>query len=285
MDVRRDHPLPALRVEPTRRQRPMVSDVANALEVRVRMISPVLGRLSFVSCALLASAIGLMATSSGCSTQPPPRAARPEAGAAQQVLVERSADAFSRMRSNPSFSVMERLLERARGVMIFPRLVKASLIFGGEGGSGVLVARGPDGSWSDPAFYSLGAPSVGLQIGYQEASVVLFIMDDAALERALHSDFTLGANRSVALGRVGERGDSESEVLSKPIYQVVEAGGVFAGFSLDGYVIGLRNKHNLAYYGVPATPRAILLDRTVRRADAEVLRKALATRIGAEGAQ
>lgn len=160
--------------------------------------------------------------------------------------------------------------------MIFPRLVKASLILGGEGGNGVLVAKGSDGSWSNPAFYTLGAPSVGLQLGYQEAMVVLFLMEDSVLQRALHSDVTLGASTSFALGDAGAAGQSEHEILAKPIYQLVEARGAFVGASLDGYVISARNKHNQAYYGEPATPHGILIERKHSRPEAQVLLRALA---------
>jgi SH3 domain-containing YSC84-like protein 1 len=179
------------------------------------------------------------------------------------------------MRQDPKFARMDDFLRRARGVMIFPRLVKASLIFGGEGGNGVLLAKTPDGSWSGPAFYSLGAPSVGLQIGYQQATVILFFMDDAVLQKAIDSDLTLGTNTSVALGNIEDVDQSEGEVLAKPIYQLVEARGAFAGMSLDGYVIGSRNKHNAAYYGAAVTPRDVLFERPQRRPGAEALLAAL----------
>lgn len=218
----------------------------------------------------------------GCSRESAPAASPGEKGRApEQQIVERSAAAFSRVRDNPRFAV-DPLLARARGIMIFPRLVKASLIVGGEGGNGVLVARGPDGSWSSPAFYSVGAPSVGFQIGYQEATVVLFFMEDKALEQALHSDFTLGTNSTVALGEVGERGKSQADTIAKPIYQLVEAGGVFAGVSLDGYVIASRNQRNAEYYGTGATPRAILFDRTFSRPEASVLHTALSVKSPAQ---
>jgi len=230
--------------------------------------------ISTMSAATVLSAAAIL----GCSHEPeltPASADSAEKGAAQQAIVERAAAAFARMKKNPRFSAMTPYLEKARAVLIFPRVVKASLIFGGEGGNGVMVVRAPDGSWSDPAFYSLGAPSVGLQIGYQEATVVLFFMEDQAVQQALHSDITLGTSSSLALGNVGDH-EGGAEVLSKPIYQVVEAGGVFAGVSLNGYVIGARNKHNAAYYGAGVTPREILIDRSVHRADASVLKNALA---------
>lgn len=227
-----------------------------------------------------ASLLSLLLTSTlggplACSRSEPPRTPA-ESRAAQQAIVDGSAASFTRLRRGNHATQVEALLAQARGIMIFPRLVKASLILGGEGGSGVLVVKGSDGTWSNPAFYSLGAPSVGLQIGYQEATVVLFFMDELVLQRALHSDVTLGANTSVALGQAAATNESEGELFSKPIYQLVEARGAFIGASLDGYVISLRNRHNQAYYGAPATPRSIVIERTQRRPEAEVLLRALA---------
>jgi SH3 domain-containing YSC84-like protein 1 len=224
---------------------------------------------------LLAFALG---SGSACSRQEQARVPAAEPGAAQQAIVERSAAAFTRLRESSGAAKVDVFVERARGIMIFPRLVKASLILGGEGGNGVLLAKADDGSWSNPAFYSLGAPSIGLQIGYQEATVVLFLMEDSVVQRALEADVTLGANTSVALGHVAETGGTQGELLSKPIYQLIEARGAFVGASLDGYVISARNKHNQAYYGGPATPRSILIDRSQHRPEADVLLRALTPR-------
>jgi lipid-binding SYLF domain-containing protein len=201
-----------------------------------------------------------------------------KAARAEQAIVDESAAAFQQMRNNPRFARADFILEQARGVMIFPSLVKASLLLGGEGGSGVLVARKADGSWSDPAFYSVGAPSVGLQLGYQRATVVLFIMDQPTLERTLHSSFTLGTQAGVTVGYVDENGKTKSNVITANIYQLVDADGAFAGVSLDGYVIGERSRHNRDYYGRAASPRQILLEGAVHNPEASVLARALAPR-------
>lgn len=161
-------------------------------------------------------------------------------------------------------------------MLIFPRLIKASLIVGGEGGNGVMLSRASDGSWSSPAFYSLGAPSLGLQAGFRESTAVLFIMNDTTLQRLLHSSMTLGAQTSATLGHVGQRGLTEGEVLNKDIYVVTEAGGAYAGVSLDGYVIATRKAHNDLYYDPAATPRSILIERTHRSPDAAPLQASLA---------
>jgi lipid-binding SYLF domain-containing protein len=220
-----------------------------------------------------------MSSLAACTHEHPVNAPRPAPiGAPEQAIVERSAEAFERLRKNPRFAKMDFYLQRARAVLIFPRLVKASLIFGGEGGNGVLVARQADGSWSAPAFYSLGSPSVGFQIGYQQATVVLFIMDQPTLEQALRSSVSLGAKAGVTLGEIEEPVGTKGEVMTANIYQVVDADGVFAGISLDGYVIGARARHNLEYYGKSVTPRQILIDGSVRRPESAVLDQALASR-------
>jgi lipid-binding SYLF domain-containing protein len=216
-----------------------------------------------------------------CSSSASPTTASAKAGqatssSAEQKIVERSAAALEKMRKNPRFARANFILEDARGVMIFPQLVKASAIIGGEGGSGVLVVRKADGGWSDPAFYSVGSPSIGLQLGYQQATVVLFIMDQPTLERALHSSFTLGTKSGATLGYVGDNDRTRGKPVSANIYQLVDADGVFAGVSLDGYVIGARSQHNRDYYGRPTTPRQILLEGAGHKPEAGVLDRALA---------
>ena len=194
---------------------------------------------------------------------------------AQQAIVEQAASAVWRLRRQPRFASMAPLLSQARAVAIFPRLIKISLVFGGEGGHGVVVAKGSDGSWSLPAFYSLGAPSVGLQAGVQATTVLLFIMNDNTLDEMLYSSLTLGASTSATLGQIGEGGPTEPELLSKNVFALADTGGAFAGISFDGYVIMASQEHNDAYYGEGATPRGILIDRSHRRPEAIVLLRAL----------
>lgn len=225
-------------------------------------------------CLAFAAATSLPA----CSRTAPTSAAPSQAAVAQQVIIDRAADALDRVRDNPRFAGAETYFLRARGVMIFPRVVKASFLLGGEGGNGVLVRRQAGGSWSNPAFYSIGGPSVGLQVGYQEATVVLFIMDDLTLERVTDSTLELGATSGATLGTVGERGETRGQVLSHNIYTVVDAGGVFAGVSLEGCVIAARQKHNTAYYGSGATPQAILEQGSEYRSQSDLLKQALAPR-------
>jgi lipid-binding SYLF domain-containing protein len=179
------------------------------------------------------------------------------------------------MRANPDYLALDAYLQHARGVMIFPRVYRGALLLGGEGGSGVLVARNAQGGWSAPAFYSLGAGSAGLQLGYQEATIVLVFMTDAALRSAIETGLKLGADASVAIGTMGDTGSSSSVNTAKDIYEFVDAGGAFVGVSLDGTVVGARETLNQEYYGANASTEAIVLERRYDRPETAVLKRVL----------
>src|SRR5579862_9519850 len=85
-----------------------------------------------------------------------PQNAAAQQGHDQQILVDKAARVVAPMRRDPNFTYSGSLLARSKAVMIVPELSKGGLIVGGQGGAAVLVVKRPDGSWSDPAFYSIG---------------------------------------------------------------------------------------------------------------------------------
>jgi lipid-binding SYLF domain-containing protein len=222
-------------------------------------------------CAALAGSMFL----TGCDRSEP---MTPASGvSSEQRIIDRSAAAFSTMHSDPDFRALDDYLPRARGVLIFPRVIKAAFGFGGEGGNGVLVARTPDGGWSAPAFYSIGAGGVGLQLGYQETTLVLLLMRDSALFSVIDGGITLGADATVAAGTVGDTGESRRANTSADVIQFANAGGVFAGVSLDGAVIKERESFNRRYYGSDAGAYGILVERKFSSPGVDVLHRALQT--------
>ena len=88
------------------------------------------------------------------------------------------------------------MLPQARAVMICPRVFRAGFLIAGEGGGCVLLARGGQGSWSSPAFYSLSSGSVGLQAGVQDAEVMMMILTENGLRSVMDNQFKLGGNAS-----------------------------------------------------------------------------------------
>jgi lipid-binding SYLF domain-containing protein len=192
-------------------------------------------------------------------------------GLPQQRIVDRSANAIQRMRESGQFPALEDLLTQAKGVMIFPRVIKASLILGGGGGNGVFVARRSDGAWSPPAFYSLGGGSAGFQLGYQEVTVVLFLMNKAAVTSAIDHAITLGTDVSVAAGTLGRSGKGKARTSASDVNVLVDVGGLYAGVSLDGTVVGAREGFNQEYYGPEAHAANILLDEAFQSTRASAL--------------
>lgn len=167
-------------------------------------------------------------------------------------------------------------LETAKAVAVFPALVKAGFIVGAEVGHGVLVARGADGSWGQPAFYTLGAGSVGLQIGGQVAETVLVIRSDDALKAVIEHQLKLGGDISVVGGTMG--GGLEASTTANAGADVVvysRAAGAFGGVSVEGGVMARRTDMNEAFYGAGATPESIILEGKFSSERTKALRDAL----------
>src|SRR5712671_225424 len=69
--------------------------------------------------------------------------------------VDRAATVVSEVMQVPERSIPRDLLDKAQAVVVFPGVIKAAFVFGGQGGSGVVVRRQGTG-WSAPAFLRMG---------------------------------------------------------------------------------------------------------------------------------
>jgi len=120
---------------------------------------------------------------------------------------------------------------RARAILIFPKIIKAGLIIGGQGGDGVLRVGGrADG------YYNIAAASFGLQAGGQQFSYALFFMNDAALQYLQKSDgWSIGSGPSVVALDKGAAASVTSTTLTEDVYGVpFGQKGLMAGIGLEG---------------------------------------------------
>lgn len=203
--------------------------------------------------------------------------ARTEAGS----LVDASRWAVERLKNqDDDMAEMFRAnLRTARGIAIFPAVTKGAFIVGAQGGSGVVLVRGADGSWSWPAFYNLAAGSFGLQAGFQSAEVVLLLRSQRAVNAVIRNQGKFGGDLTFAVGEMGGGiGAATTTALGADILGYSNVSGLFAGMSLEGAGIIRRNDLNKAFYGRAVTPEAILLRREVTNSQADILRQALAGR-------
>jgi lipid-binding SYLF domain-containing protein len=200
----------------------------------------------------------------------------------EQALVDRATLAVQElMTSGDTAGDAVGFLQRARAVMVCPRVFRAGFIFGGEGGSCVLVGRDGAGSWSSPAFYGLGSGSFGLQIGVQDAMVAMMIMTDRGLQAVMDSQFKVGADASLALATIGGGiQGSTTAAAGADIVAVAKSRGLFAGISLSGSVMSYRPNSATAYYGRGYSARQIVVAMEAHNPGSDPLR-AMLLRYGA----
>jgi len=164
----------------------------------------------------------------------------------------KAAEAFEAIMGAPDKAIPQDLLARAKAVAVFPRVIKAAFLVGGEGGRG-CVSRRTNAGWSDPVFFRAGAGSVGPQLGVSTTDFVLLFMNDDAVSGLMKDRFELGAEGSIAGGPVGREASAGTDALMQAkILSYSRSHGVFAGVNLKGVVIHPEDRLNYAVYSKTA---------------------------------
>jgi len=190
-----------------------------------------------------------------------------------QGIVDNARVAFGGFLRDDNYSWMRDHIKDAKGVLIYPQVLKAGFIWGGSGGTGVLLLKdGKTGDWSNPAFYTMGSVTFGLQIGGESAEVVLLVMSQKGVDSLLTSKFKLGGDASVALGPVG--GGAKSDVTTD-FLSFSKSKGLYAGMNLEGSYISVRENLNKEYYGKAVTPVDIVVKQSVSNKGSDALREEL----------
>ncbi len=185
----------------------------------------------------------------------------------QRELLRNSEDVLEGLFANKKDRFFRMLLPYAKGVVIFPDLVKAAFIAGVRYGNGVAAVRDPDtGKWGPPAFIRSAQASGGLQAGIQKAEVVLLMMSNRSVKGLFKTKFDLGTGPEIALGPVGlSRGINLRDIINKKdIYAYTSIKGLFAGFSWKGTVVRPDADANEVFYRRPVSHGTILLNRGVK---------------------
>jgi SH3 domain-containing YSC84-like protein 1 len=155
------------------------------------------------------------------------------------------------------------LLSRAEGIVIYPRLVNVGFGWGVMFGDGIVLRKDKvTKKWYGPAFIEVKTASVGLQIGLQEVSLVLVIMDDKGLAAFKSTDFEIGADISIAPGPLGDSLQAAVD-LNDSIYAYSYSQGIYAGFTLKGSMIRADVIANKNFYGESITCEDILNNKKV----------------------
>ena len=166
---------------------------------------------------------------------------------AMQADVDQAAAVIERFEAIPEQGIPPAIMRAARGLAILT-VTKAGFIGSVRGGTGVVVARTGKG-WSGPSAIGTGGIGAGFQAGAEVTEFVIVLNTPAAVEAfAKQGNATLGGNLSVAAGPVGRAAEA-GVGLQAATYTYSRSQGLFAGISLEGTGIGVRDSANEAYYG------------------------------------
>lgn len=123
------------------------------------------------------------------------------------------------------------MVQRAKGVLVFPSVIGGSFVVGVEHGRGELLVGG-----NVRGEYTTTAASIGWQAGGQSKAVIYVFNTQEALDKFLKSDgWAVGADATVAAGKIGANGSVDSTSFDAPVSSyVLTNAGLEAGVALGG---------------------------------------------------
>jgi lipid-binding SYLF domain-containing protein len=115
--------------------------------------------------------------------------------------------------------------------LVFSHVAKGGVGVAGEFGEGVLRVKGVTAD-----YYSVGAASVGLTLGFAKHSEVIMFMTQGALDNFTRAEgWSVGADTAVALVSQGAGGQYDSATVGKPILGFVFGEkGLIGDLSFEG---------------------------------------------------
>ncbi|KAJ5576129.1 hypothetical protein N7535_003055 [Penicillium sp. DV-2018c] len=129
-------------------------------------------------------------------------------------------------------------------------------------GSGLIVARLADGSWSAPSAMAMGGLGAGGQFGAELTDFVFVLTTDAAVKTFMQSgSLTLGGNISMAVGPIGrsaEAGGVFGTSGATGVFAYSKTRGLYGGLTVEGGVLAERADANKKLYGRKVRAKELL---------------------------
>ncbi len=176
--------------------------------------------------------------------------------------VEKAAKVFEEIMYDSNSRIPQKVLKESKAIAIIPGVIRAGFFFGGTRGEGVLMVREEGGPWSNPAFVSLTAGSVGLQFGAKSTDIILVFRNREAINKFMTGSFKFGGSVSGTAGPMESAPVSPAKGFKKdaPVYSYARSTGLFGGLSLEGSELAFDATRNEKFYGKRLTARQIFND-------------------------
>jgi lipid-binding SYLF domain-containing protein len=129
--------------------------------------------------------------------------------------------------------------EKAKGILVFPGIVKGGFLAGGQFGEGALLKDG-----KAAGYYNTVQGSFGLQAGIQKYGYALFLMTDSAMKYIDKSDgWEIGVGPSIVVMDIGAAASATTTTVQAEIYAIFfDQKGLMGGLGLQGTKITKINK-------------------------------------------
>jgi len=191
----------------------------------------------------------------------------------QQLLVDQARITFKSFMIDKNMAWFREHMNKAKGFLIIPDLLQGAWFIGGSGGRGVLVVKNKTtGDWSQPAFYTIGSLSFGIQFGGEKSEIIMMVFTQKGLDRLYSSSFKFGGDATIAAGPVG--GGAKADVMTDFV-SFVRSKGAFAGISMEGAIVKVNQDWNQAYYGKSFSPLGIVEKNLVSNPGSAELRNTI----------
>lgn len=191
----------------------------------------------------------------------------------QQLLVDQARITFKSFMIDKNMAWFREHMNKAKGFLIIPDLLQGAWFIGGSGGRGVLVVKNKTtGDWSQPAFYTIGSLSFGIQFGGEKSEIIMMVFTQKGLDRLYSSSFKFGGDATIAVGPVG--GGAKADVMTDFV-SFVRSKGAFAGISMEGAIVKVNQDWNQAYYGKSVSPLGIVEKNLVSNPGSAELRNTI----------
>lgn len=175
-------------------------------------------------------------------------------------IINESIEVLKEMSVSEDSGAFGALLKEAKGIAIFPSIIKIGWGIGGQYGKGIIFRKDSRvGIWYGPAFVKIKSISIGPQIGIQSIALVLVISNERGMEGFMEDNFTLGGTASIAAGPLGRSLSADTDYKFKAsIYSYSISKGAYIGVSFQGSAIEEDSKANELFYGKSVSNRTIL---------------------------
>lgn len=178
-------------------------------------------------------------------------------------IINESIEVLEEMSRSEDSGAFGALLKEAKGIAIFPSIIKIGWGIGGQYGKGIIFRKDSRvGIWYGPAFAKIKSISIGPQIGIQSTALVLVISNERGMEGFMEDNLTLGGTASIAAGPLGRSLSADTDYKFKAsIYSYSISKGAYIGVSLQGSVVQEDNEENESFYGKRISNRTVLESR------------------------